>query len=248
MSLTKIALQAYKKCNYQEAQSIWKELADGGDDQAMTNLGIMYLKGEGVEKDLMKAKAYFESASLQENASALYNLGLMYYSTIGVKEDIEKGIEYLHRATLKGHGGANFRLALNYLQDRNSKDGLKKAFEYMINASKHGHAMASLQLFGTTSTTLSDDTPKNRTFRDKSKEQQEELIEDALNRYIRPMLIKDGGNIIFIEHLNENDDLEIRMCYMGSCAGCSLASTSTFSMIQNTLFQVIDEHIKVYIL
>jgi Fe-S cluster biogenesis protein NfuA len=73
------------------------------------------------------------------------------------------------------------------------------------------------------------------------------IVEDAIQRYIRPILVKDGGNIILIDFNNQNG-LQINLAYQGNCAGCSLASTSTYELIRNTLMQVIDEDIKVYVL
>lgn len=51
------ALEAYKNKDFQKAHDIWVEEAKLKNDQAMANLGLMYLKGEGVTKDYTKAKS-----------------------------------------------------------------------------------------------------------------------------------------------------------------------------------------------
>ncbi|MBY0540653.1 MAG: hypothetical protein K2P52_04475, partial [Campylobacterales bacterium] len=68
------ALEAYKNKDFKKAHDIWIEEAKLKNDQAMANLGLMYLKGEGVEKDYTKAKEWFEQASAYDNDSANFNL------------------------------------------------------------------------------------------------------------------------------------------------------------------------------
>jgi TPR repeat protein len=240
------ALSAYRIKDYERAFALWSEEVKSQNDQAMANLGLMYLKGEGVSKDIQKAKEWFEKACAFDNDSAYYNLALMYQSSIGVKEDIPKAIEYFRRAVAKNHQGAYFRLGLILLKDRTNEELVKEGFECMLNAALSGHAMARFQMGGI------DKEPnltckQNESFRAKSKEEQMEVVKDALDRYIRPILIKDGGNIMLIDFMNA-PDMQIRLAYQGNCAGCSLASTSTYELIKNTLSQVIDENIKVYII
>ncbi|RXJ58065.1 NifU family protein [Candidatus Marinarcus aquaticus] len=240
------ALNAYKQKDFITAKNIWETEAGLKNDQAMTNLGLMYLKGEGVEKDFNQAKDWFEKASSYDNDSANFNLALMYQSKIGVQEDIAKAKEYFRRAIAKDHTQAAFRLALILLQDRNNEEDVKEGFYCMLKAAKGGHAMASIQLSGL-DRELVEVCELNQAFRAKSYEDQLSAINDALDRFIRPMLIKDGGNILLIDYINE-PEIEIRLAYQGACAGCSMASTGTYEMIKNTLEQVIDSRFRLYIL
>lgn len=240
------ALNAYKQKDFAKAKSIWEEEAKLKNDQAMANLGLMYLKGEGVTKDFTKAKEYFEEASLYDNDSAHFNLALMYQSKIGVEEDMPKAKEHFRRAIAKNHTQAAFRLALVLLQDRSQVEEVKEGFYCMLKAAKNGHAMAQIQLAGL-DRELVESCELNHYFRKKPIEVQLETINDALDRFIRPMLIKDGGNILLIDYINE-PEIELRLAYQGACAGCSMASTGTYEMIKNTLEQVIDKRFRLYIL
>jgi Fe-S cluster biogenesis protein NfuA len=240
------ALNAYKQKDFAKAKSIWEEESQLKNDQAMANLGLMYLKGEGVNKDFAKAKEYFEAASLYDNDSANFNLALMYQSKIGVEEDMPKAKEYFRRAIAKNHTQAAFRLALLLLQDRSHVENVKEGFYCMLTAAKNGHAMACIQLAGLDKE-LIQECELNRAFRAKSLEAQLEIINDALDRFIRPMLIKDGGNILLIDYITQ-PEIELRLAYQGACAGCSMASTGTYEMIKNTLEQVIDKKFRLYIL
>lgn len=240
------ALQAYRNRDYERAMSLWQEEVKHKNDQAMTNIGLMYLRGEGVEKDFVKAREWFLKASQFDNDSANYNLALMYQTRLGVEEDEEKAVEYFRRSVRKNHQGANFRLGLHLLKERGDVERVREGFECMLNAAKSGHPMALAQMGGV------DKEPnrtceKNRLFRMYAYEKQVELVEDAINRYIRPILVKDGGDIMILDYINA-PEIEIRLAYQGKCAGCSMASTSTYELIKNTLSQVIDEDIRVYII
>lgn len=242
----KEALAAYKQRDYNTAYSIWQEEAKLKNDRAMANLGIMYLKGEGVEKDYTKAKEWFDEASKYDNDSANFNLALMYQTRIGVEEDLEKAIDYFRRAVSKNHTQAAFRLALILLQDRRNIEAVKEGFDCMLVAAKNGHAMANVQLTGIDKPLL-ETRELNSDFRAQTKEKQLEIINDALDRFIRPILLKDGGNIILIDYLNE-PEIEIRLAYQGACVGCSIASTGTYSMIADTMQKIIDQRVRIFIL
>ncbi len=240
------ALQAYKARDFETALNIWEKEADLKNDQAMANIGLMYLKGEGVDKDFTKAKEWFEKASLYDNDSANYNLALMYQSKIGVEEDMDKAIEYFRRAVKKDHQSANFRLGLLLLKDRTDEQIVREGFSCMLNAAKSGHPMALAQMGGVDKEPNKACEP-NKLFRNKPYEEQMELLQDAINRYIRPILVKDGGDIMILDFITE-PEIEIRLAYQGACAGCSLGATSTYDLIKNTLSQVIDENIRIYII
>jgi TPR repeat protein len=239
------ALDAYKNKDFKKAHDIWIEESKLKNDQAMANLGLMYLKGEGVEKDYTKAKEWFEQASAYDNDSANFNLALMYQTKIGVEEDIPKAVDYFRRSVAKNHVQAAFRLALILLKDRTDLKGVKEGFDCMLKAAKAGHVMATVQLTGVDKPL--EDGELNKNFRAKSLEDQLEILNDALERYIRPILKKDGGNIILLDYLNE-PEIELRLAYQGACVGCSIASTGTYEMIKNTIEQVIDKRVRIYVL
>jgi Fe-S cluster biogenesis protein NfuA len=240
------ALSAYKAKDYEKAMSLWMEEVKHKNDQAMTNIGLMYLKGEGVEKDFAKAREWFEKASEYGNDSANYNLALMYQTKLGVEEDQDAAIDYFRRAVMKNHQGANFRLGLMLLKDRTDSERVKEGFECMLNAAKSGHPMALAQMGGVDKEPNTSCEPNNM-FRAYSKEKQVEIIEDAIDRYIRPILVKDGGDIKLLDYIND-PEIEIRLAYQGNCAGCSMASTSTYGIIMDTLSQVIDQNIRLYVI
>jgi len=69
------------------------------------------------------------------------------------------------------------------------------------------------------------------------------LIEEILDRTIRPGLQADGGDIELIEFTNN----ELKILYQGACGGCPSAMMGTLDAIQNILRHELDsEDLVVY--
>ncbi len=62
-STFKDGVEAYKKGDYAAALPIFERIAELGHHNAQFNVGIMYLNGQGVEKDETKAYAWFSLAA-----------------------------------------------------------------------------------------------------------------------------------------------------------------------------------------
>ena len=241
------ALRAYREKDFQKAYNYWIEQAEQKDNsQAMVNLGLMHLKGEGVAKDMGKAHDWFIKSDSLGNESGSYNLALLYQSGIGVQKDLKRAVSYFKKATNAGHDGAAFRLGLLLLQDRTDKENLKVGFDAMLQAARASHPMALSQVGGV-DRKPNKEAELNHEFRDSSHQKQLEIINDALERYIRPMLLKDGGDIDLVSYTS-TPEIEIKLAYLGNCAGCSLGATSTYELIYNTLSGVIDANISLFVI
>ena len=116
---------------------------------------------------------------------------------------------------------------------RKSNKAVKALKQYVVKHTKCDNVLVGEEL--------------NEHFRAQDKDKQLEIINDALDRFIRPILVKDGGNIILIDYENE-PEIEIRLAYQGACVGCSIASTGTYSMIADTMQKIIDSRVRIYIL
>jgi TPR repeat protein len=73
------AMRAYKQGDYQKARELF-ELAveEDGAEQAQYFLGLLYLKGLGVKKNLYTAKKYLKKAANIGNARAKCHLAEIY--------------------------------------------------------------------------------------------------------------------------------------------------------------------------
>jgi len=66
-------------------------------------------------------------------------------------------------------------------------------------------------------------------------------IEKLLDDYLRPMLRRDGGDLELIDIKDTTVYIELR----GACAGCAGAGQTLKNLIERTLKEQIDEHIRV---
>ncbi|MBN1914300.1 MAG: NifU family protein [Parachlamydiales bacterium] len=76
-------------------------------------------------------------------------------------------------------------------------------------------------------------------FSDLSKQEQQERIEEVLEREIRPFLMADGGNLELVDIRGK----EVVISYRGACAHCPGATGATLSAIQSILKEHVDEDI-----
>ena len=106
------ATQAYDAGDYTTARLYWEKLADNYDLAAMRNLGHLYRKGLGVEKDGDRARTYYLAAAKRGFAPAQYNLARMYLAGDGIAFDREAGMGWLRRAAANAYPPAQQYLQL----------------------------------------------------------------------------------------------------------------------------------------
>ncbi|MCG8379793.1 MAG: sel1 repeat family protein [Proteobacteria bacterium] len=81
---------AYLMGDYDKAFTTMQSLAETSDHgYAQYYIGMMYMKGQGVEQDYKKAGKWFRKASEKNIAQAQYKLGNLYYKGRGVPKDYE---------------------------------------------------------------------------------------------------------------------------------------------------------------
>ena len=101
------------------------------DDKLYYRLGSMNLTGTGTEKDLSKAKEYFEKAAALDNADALYGLGRLYLNKDFAENDPQKALGYLITAAQKGHSYAQYTLGKLFLKGEIVKQNVGYALRWL---------------------------------------------------------------------------------------------------------------------
>ena len=97
----------------QEKVKYWYEKAvEGGQKEAVNDLALLYLKGEGVKKDERKAFELFKKAAKMGDSAAQVNLALMYAWSKGVPNNKIKAYRNLKAALSKGRTEASPYLEL----------------------------------------------------------------------------------------------------------------------------------------
>ena len=133
LSMAKLVLIYQKTDDYQNALKWLEEDALSGNEEAINELGNVYLNGLlGVNKDYNKAFGYYQKASDIGYFDAINNLGYMYDLGLGIKQDRLKAIEIYEVAATKGSIRALYNLGISYI---NGLDGVPKdivqAYKYL---------------------------------------------------------------------------------------------------------------------
>ena len=84
--------------------------------QAIYNLSICHLKGQGVPKDLSNAAFLSEKAAELGHLDAQFNMALFYEKGDGVTKDLSKAAFWYHKAAEQGDQRA--MTALKRLEER----------------------------------------------------------------------------------------------------------------------------------
>lgn len=92
--------------------------AEKGDSVAQTMLGVEYMKGDQVEKDLDKAIEWWKKAAEKGYAEAEYKLGVCYHFGFGIKKSHKLARYWYEKAANQQHKSA--KVALKTL---NEEDG-----------------------------------------------------------------------------------------------------------------------------
>lgn len=95
-----------------------RQKAEKGDSVAQTMLGVEYMKGDQVEKDLDKAIEWWKKAAEKGYAEAEYKLGVCYHFGFGIKKSHKLARYWYEKAAYQQHKSA--KVALKNL---NEEDG-----------------------------------------------------------------------------------------------------------------------------
>ncbi|MDX1812713.1 MAG: tetratricopeptide repeat protein, partial [Gammaproteobacteria bacterium] len=144
-------VNAAKLGDYQTALNLWKPLADKGDAKALYQIGRLYRKGLGVEKDFGKAFHYFLNAGQKGHARAQYNVGFMLQNGKGVKPSMELAKKWYEVAARQGDTIAKQKLknleqeALGIVNRTKSDKPISKE-DALLVAAEHGNLEAIVSL------------------------------------------------------------------------------------------------------
>ena len=105
-----IADEAEKNKDYAKAIEYYSKAVEKNHIKAMNYLASMYLEGNGVKKDEVKAFELFQKAADLGNAVAMYNIGYFYSSM----NNFEQAVYWFKKATEHGDSKAINRLGMIY--------------------------------------------------------------------------------------------------------------------------------------
>lgn len=127
--------------------------AIAGDAAAQYELGLAYLFGKGVAKDLDEAAKWLKMSALQGNAEAQLMIGTMYSAGDGVPQNLTDALVWLQKAYAQGNTRAKEMLGILYFRGcevYGRGEGVPKdmniAMEWCTKAADVGHSQGQYTL------------------------------------------------------------------------------------------------------
>ena len=117
---------AYLMADYEKAFTTMQALAETSDHgYAQYYMGMMYLKGQGVDQNYEAASDWFRKASEKNIAQAQYKLGDLYFKGRGVPKDYEYA--YIWYSVGASHKHQLSEKSIKKAKDKLSGEELKEA-------------------------------------------------------------------------------------------------------------------------
>ncbi len=133
---------AYKRGDFATALRIWRPLAEQGDADAQSNLGLMYDNGEGVPENDAEAVRWYRLAAERGLARAQAMLGARYYFGEGVPENYAEALRWFLLAAEQGLDPAQFHLGNMYYRGEGVPENYAEAYKWWALAAARGDANA----------------------------------------------------------------------------------------------------------
>lgn len=129
------------------AAELFGSAAAKGHQRAQLNLGTLYLRGQGVPRDVIQARAWLEKAAASGDPYALYVLGrAMEESTGPAGADSVRAASLYRQAAEKGHPLAALRYGMALAEGLGVKRDVTAAQRWLIHAQQSGVPEAALAL------------------------------------------------------------------------------------------------------
>lgn len=84
--------------DYARAIEFYTKALDKGHGFAMNNLGLIYERGNGVDKDLLKARKLFEASAQAGDHHGYLNMARLNFEGVVLPRNLEKGMAWLQEA------------------------------------------------------------------------------------------------------------------------------------------------------
>lgn len=133
-----------------EGDYVWEEkfkealpLANSGNAEAQYDIGEMYERGRGVNRNMMQAFQWYLKAATQGSTKGEFHAGLCYLKGEGVEKNLDEALKWLQKSADKNYERANFYLGVMYEKGEGVSVNLTRALTYYKKAFSSGYAPAN---------------------------------------------------------------------------------------------------------
>lgn len=117
-----------------------------GDVAAQYNLGLMYARGEGVERDYKEAAKWLRNPAAQGYEMAQITLGEIYAGGKGVAQDYKEAASWYLKAAEQGNALAQHRIGEMYAEEKGVRYSPREAEKWLRKAAEGGDAQLQFEL------------------------------------------------------------------------------------------------------
>ena len=129
------ARRAFASGDYATAMTIYRQQAERGDADAITQIAKMYANGQGVPFNAAEAAKWYRVASDQYNALAAYDHG-----------DYARALEFYRPLADKGQLMAEYMLGMMYANGQALPQNYGEAMKWLRKAADEGEAKAQFNV------------------------------------------------------------------------------------------------------
>lgn len=123
-----------------------KPLAEKGDVKAQSDLGALYLAGQGAPQNAAEGVKWLRRAADQGLAAAQFNLGVLYLDGGPVGVDYAEAMKWSLRAASQGLAAAQLNVGSMYYEGKGVAQDFAEAARWIRLAAINGDAEAQLNL------------------------------------------------------------------------------------------------------
>ncbi len=120
--------------------------AQGGDPEAMGNVGLMYEKGMGCAPDPAQAFHWLQRGAKKGDAASENNLGYLFLKGLGVREDDAQALAWIQKAADQGLASAQGNLGLIYGRGLGVRKDYDQSLLWFKKAAEQGDSDAQVNL------------------------------------------------------------------------------------------------------
>ena len=140
------AVRAAEAGDFETAVGKFEALAAAGDPRGENGLAVLYLRGDGLERDVERAVELFRSAATKGLRAAEKNLGELYAEGAGVPRDDALAAHWFGLAAAKGDPGAQVSLGVMHAQGRGVSQDHARAMALFRQSAEQGNAEAQANI------------------------------------------------------------------------------------------------------
>jgi TPR repeat protein len=130
----------------ERALAFFRKAAEEGNAPAQHALGVSYLAGIGVPKDVEQGLVWLNKSAAQGYADAQFKLASLYIRGDVLPEDTAKALDLARLAAEQGHTEAQYNLGTIYATGKGVTKDAKVAAEWFRKAAEAGHPTAQSNL------------------------------------------------------------------------------------------------------